>query len=53
MSIMILLFYKYSLVWLLFATVNEGDQKAHFSVATTLRCEGGRDSFPLIATLYP
>ena len=31
----------------------EGDQKAPFSTATTLRCRGGRYSFPRIAPLYP
>ena len=34
-------------------TVVEGDQKAPFSIATTLRCRGGRNSFPWIAPLYP
>ena len=43
------------LVWALvkFATVVEGDRKAPFSIATTLRCREGRDSFPRIAPLYP
>ena len=35
------------------ASVVEGDQKAPFSIATTLRCKGGRYSFPWIAPLYP
>ena len=35
------------------AIVVEGDLKASFSIATTLRCMGGRYSFPLIAPLYP
>ena len=35
------------------ATVVEGDQKASFSIATTLRCIGGRYSFTRIAPLYP
>ena len=35
------------------ATVVEGDQKAPFSIATTLKCRGGRYSFPWIAPLYP
>ena len=35
------------------ATVVEGYPKAHFSIATTLRCRGGRYSFPWIAPLYP
>ena len=35
------------------ATVVEGDQKAPFSIATTLRCRGGRYSFPWNAPLYP
>ena len=34
------------------ATVVEGDQKAPFSMATTLRCRGGRFSFPWISPLY-
>ena len=34
-------------------TVVEGDQKAPFSIATTPRCKGGRNSFPWIAPLYP
>ena len=35
------------------ATVVEGNQKAPFSIATTLRCRGGHYSFPRIAPLYP
>ena len=35
------------------ATVVKADQKAPFSIATTLRCREGCYSFPLIATLYP
>ena len=35
------------------ATIVEGDQKAPFSIATTQRCRGGRNSFPWIAPLYP
>ena len=31
----------------------EGDQKAPFSIATTLRCREGRYSFPWITPLYP
>ena len=38
---------------MLLATIVEGDQKAPFSTATTLRCRGGRYSFPWIAPLYP
>ena len=34
---------------LLLATVVEGDHKAPFSIATTLRCRGKRYSFPWIA----
>ena len=34
------------------ATVVEGDPKAPFLVATTLRCWGGRYSFSWIAPLY-
>ena len=33
-------------------TVVEGDPKAPFSIATTPRCRGGRNSFPWIAPLY-
>ena len=35
------------------ATVVKGNQKALFSIATTLRCRGGRYSFLWIAPLYP
>ena len=35
------------------AVVVEGDQKAPFSITTTLRCRGGCYSFPRIAPLYP
>ena len=35
------------------ANLVEGNQKAPFSIATTLRCRGGRNSFPWIAPLYP
>ena len=35
------------------ATVDEGDQKAPFLMATTPRCRGGHYSFPFIASLYP
>ena len=35
------------------ATLVEGNQKAPFSIATTLMCRGGCDSFPWIAPLYP
>ena len=31
----------------------EGDQKAPFSIATTLRCRGGHYSFLWIVPLYP
>ena len=34
-------------------TLVEGDPKALFSIATTLRCSGGRYSIPWIALLYP
>ena len=34
-------------------SVVEGDQKTPFSIATTLRCRGGRNSFPGTAPLYP
>ena len=45
--------YIYILVESKLATVVEGDQKALFSKATTLRCKGGRYYFPWIAPLYP
>ena len=35
------------------ATLIEGNLKAPFSIATTLRCRGGCYSFPWIALLYP
>ena len=35
------------------ATVVAGNQKSPFSKTTTLRCRGGRYSFPWIAPLYP
>ena len=35
------------------ATVVEGNQKAPFSIATTLMYRGGLYSFPWIAPLYP
>ena len=35
------------------ATVVEGNKNAPFSIATTLRCRGGCNSFPRIAPLYP
>ena len=38
-------------LWL--ATLVEGDPKALFSIATTLRCRGGQYSIPWIAPLYP
>ena len=34
------------------ATLVEGDPKAPFSIATTLRCREGRNSIPWIAQLY-
>ena len=40
-------------IYLKLATIVEGDQKAPFSIATTLRCRGGRYSFLWIAPLYP
>ena len=48
---MILSIYKVKKVKLV--TVVEGEQKAPFSIATTLRSRGGRYSFPWIAPLYP
>ena len=35
------------------ATVDKGDPKVHFSIATTPKCWGGLYSFPWIALLYP
>ena len=35
------------------ATLVEGDSRAPFSIATALRCRGGRCSIPWIALLYP
>ena len=35
------------------ATVVEGNQKAPFSISMTLKCRGGRNSFPWITPLYP
>ena len=35
------------------ATVVSGDQKAPFSISTTMRCKGGCYSFPWSAPLYP
>ena len=34
-------------------TLVEGDPKAPFSIATTLKCRDGRYSFPWIALHYP
>ena len=34
-------------------TLVEGNQKAPFSIATTLRCRGGCYTFPWIPPLYP
>ena len=34
-------------------TLIEGDSKAPFSIATTLRCRRERYSIPWIAPLYP
>ena len=38
---------------LMLATLVEGDLKASFSIATTLRCRGERYSFPWVTPLYP
>ena len=45
------IFYMYIKVKL--ATLVEGEPKASFSIATTLRYRGGRYSIPWIAELYP
>ena len=42
-----------SLIKVKLATIVEGDQKALFSIAATLRCRGGCYSFPWIPPLYP
>ena len=34
-------------------TIVKGNPKAPFSIATTPRCRGGRNSFPWIAPFYP
>ena len=44
--------YKSSKVKVNLATIVEGDQKAPFSIATTLRCRGGHYIFPCIAPFY-
>ena len=43
----------YVYIYKLLVTLVEGDPTAHFSIATTLRCRGGRYSIPRIAPLYP
>ena len=43
----------YSCIIVKLATLVESDQKATFSIATTLRCRGGRYFIPWIASLYP
>ena len=43
----------YLIIRIKLATLVEGDLKAPFSIATTLRSRGGRYSFPWIAPLYP
>ena len=45
--------YYQILVKVKLATIVEDDHKAPFSIATTLSCRGGRDSFPWINPLYP
>ena len=45
--------YIYIYIYIKLATIVEGDQKAPFSRATTLRWRGGSNSFPWIAPLYP
>ena len=44
---------NYDLIYINLATVVEGNPKAPFSIATTLRCRGGLNSLPWIAPLYP
>ena len=46
-------FYKSITYEVLLVTIVKGDQKAPFSIATTLRCRGECYSFPWIAPLYP
>ena len=51
LNLYINIFYQMNKVKL--ATLVEGDLKASFSIATTLRCRGERYSIPWIAPLYP
>ena len=44
---------KIDLVYIKLVTLVEGNLKAPFSIATTLRCRGGCYSIPWIAPLYP
>ena len=43
----------YICLYIKLATVVEGNPKAPFSIATSLRCRGMCNSFPWIAPLYP
>ena len=43
----------YPYLKVMLATLVDGDQKALFSIATTLKCRGGHYSFLWIALLYP
>ena len=45
--------YIYIYIYKNIVTVIQGDPKALFSVATALRCRGGRYSFLRIAPHYP
>ena len=45
--------YIYIYIYIKLAAIVEGNQKAPFSIATTLRCRGGRYSLPWIVPLYP
>ena len=45
--------YIYIYILIKLKTIVEYDPKAPFSIATTLRCRGGRFSFSWIAPLYP
>ena len=41
------------IIYIKLAILVTGDPKAPFSLATTLRCKGGRYSISRIASLYP
>ena len=49
----IMLFFISKKVKVNLTTLVEGDPKAPFLIATTLRCSGGHYSFSWIAPVYP